>query len=118
MLGEHLNKFIMVYLNNIIIYFNTEKEHEEHVKWVLKKFYEKNILVTVKKCKFYTKKIDFVGFIIKPRQINMDLKKIEAIIEWQNLESVIGLKLFLGFYNYYKRFIVKWLEKTKLFMRM
>ncbi len=48
----------------------------------------------------------------------MDLKKVKAIVEWQNLENVIGLRLFLGFCNYYKRFIMKWLKEIKLFIRM
>ena len=55
----------MVYLGNIIIYLNSEKEHEEYIKWVLKRLYKENILVVIKKCKFYTKKTDFVEFIIK-----------------------------------------------------
>src|SRR6266700_7958662 len=48
----------------------------------------------------------------------MDPKKIKAIVNWQDLESVTGLRLFLGFCNYYRRFIKKWLDKIKLFMRM
>src|SRR6266700_7478200 len=48
----------------------------------------------------------------------MDPKKVEAIVNWQDLENVIGLRLFLGFCNYYKRFINKWLNKIKLFTRM
>jgi type III secretory pathway component EscU len=63
--------------------------------------------VTVKKYKFHTRKTDFVGFIIKLKQISIDLKKIKAIINWQDLESVIELKSFLKFYNYYYRFIIK-----------
>ena len=63
--------------------------------------------VTVKKYKFYIKKTDFIGFIIKLKQISMDLKKIKAIVNWQDLKSVIGLKSFLKFYNYYYRFIAK-----------
>ena len=70
----------MVYLNNIIIYLNSEKEYKEYVEWVLGRLYKENILVVIKKCEFHTKKTDFVGFIIKLRQISMDLKKIEAII--------------------------------------
>ena len=57
--------------------------------------------IIIKKYKFYTKKTNFVGFIIKLGQISIDLKKIKAIINWQDLESIISLKLFLGFYNYY-----------------
>ena len=62
-----MDKFIIAYLNNIIIYLNTEEEHKEHVKWVLKRLYNENIPITVKKYKFYTKKTDFIRFIIKLR---------------------------------------------------
>jgi len=64
-LGEHLDEFVMVYLNDIIIYLNTEKEYKEYVKWVLKRLYDKNIPITIKKCEFYTRKTDFIKFIIK-----------------------------------------------------
>jgi hypothetical protein len=55
----------MAYLDNIIIYLNSVEEHKEYIKWVLRKLYKKNILVVIKKCKFYTRKTDFIGFIIK-----------------------------------------------------
>ena len=57
--------------------------------------------VVIKKCKFFTKKTNFIGFIIKLGYISIDLKKVEAIVNWQELENVIQLRLFLGFYNYY-----------------
>jgi hypothetical protein len=57
----------MAYLNDIIIYLNSEKEYKKYIKWVLRKLYKENMLVTVKKYKFYTKKTDFIGFIIKLR---------------------------------------------------
>ena len=80
MLGEYLDKFVIAYLNNNIIYFNIKKEYKEYIKQVLKKLHEKNIPVIVKKYEFYIKKTDFIGFIIKLRQISMDLKKIKAIV--------------------------------------
>ena len=55
----------MAYLDNIIIYLNSEKEHKEYIKWVLNRLYKENMPVIIKKYKFYTKKTDFVGFIIK-----------------------------------------------------
>jgi ribosome-interacting GTPase 1 len=97
----------MAYLDNIIIYLNSNKEYKKHIKWVLKKLYKENMPVTVKKCKFYTKKTNFIGFIIKLKQISIDLKKIKAIVNWQDLESIIGLKSFLRFCNYYHKFIAK-----------
>src|SRR6266700_1984380 len=75
MLGEYLDNFIIVYFNNIIIYFNSKKEYKEHIKWVLKRLYKENMPIIVKKCEFYIIKTDFVGFIIKLRQISIDLKK-------------------------------------------
>ena len=65
MLGEHLNEFIIIYLNNIIIYSNSKEKYREYIKWVLKKLYKENILIVIKKCEFYIKKTDFIGFIIK-----------------------------------------------------
>jgi ribosome-interacting GTPase 1 len=79
-LGEYLNDFIMAYLDDIIIYLNSVEEHKKHIKWVLKKLYKENMPVTVEKYKFHTRKTNFVGFIIKLRQISMDPKKIKAIV--------------------------------------
>ena len=76
-----MDNFIIVYLNNIIIYLNRKLEYKEYIKWVLKKLYKENILVVIKKYKFYTKKTNFVGFIIKLKQISIDLKKIKVIID-------------------------------------
>jgi hypothetical protein len=70
----------MAYLDNIIIYLNSVEEHKEYIKWILKKLYKENIPVVVKKYKFHTKKTDFIKFIIKLRQISIDLKKIKAIV--------------------------------------
>ena len=57
--------------------------------------------IAIKKYKFYTKKTNFIGFIIKLKQISIDPKKIKATVNWQDLKNIISLKLFLGFYNYY-----------------
>ena len=70
----------MAYLDNIIIYLNSEKEYKEYIKQVLSRLYKENMPVVIKKCKFYTKKINFIGFIIKLKQISMDPKKIKAIV--------------------------------------
>jgi len=106
-LGEHLDKFIMAYLNNIIIYLDSEEEYKEHVKWVLQRLHDKEIPIAIKKCEFYTTKTNFIGFIIKLGHISIDPKKIKAIVNWQDLENVTSLRLFLGFCNYYRRFITK-----------
>ena len=75
-----MDDFIIVYLDDIIIYLNSKKEYKEYIEWVLSRLYKENMPVIIKKCKFHTKKTDFVGFIIKLGQISMDPKKIKAIV--------------------------------------
>ena len=70
----------MVYLDNIIIYSNSKEEYKEYIEQVLERLYKENILVVIKKYKFHTKKTNFIGFIIKLKQISIDLKKIKAIV--------------------------------------
>ena len=74
--------------------------------------------VVIKKCKFFTRKTNFVRFIIKLRKISMDLRKVKAIVSQQELENVIQLRSFLGFCNYYRRFIAQWLKSIKPFIRL
>ena len=77
---EHLDEFIMVYLDNIIIYFNSKEEHFQYVKQVLQRLADKKMLVAIKKYEFHTTKTKFCGFIIELRKLNMDLKKIKVIV--------------------------------------
>ena len=100
-LGEHLNEFIIAYLNNIIIYFNSKEEYFQYIKWVLQRLADKKILIAIKKYKFHTTKTKFCGFIIKLKKLSMDLKKIKTIVNWQELSNITELRSFLGFCNYY-----------------
>ena len=106
MLAEYLDKFVMAYLDNIIIYLNSKKEYCEHVKWVLDQLSKVEIPIVIEKCEFLIKKTNFIGFIIELGRISIDLKKVKAIVNWQNLENVMQLRSFLGFCNYYRRFII------------
>ena len=67
--------------------------------------------VVIKKYKFFTRKTNFIEFIIKRGYISIDPKKVKAIVNWQELENVIQLRSFLGFCNYYQRFIAQQLKK-------
>jgi len=70
----------MAYFNNIIIYLNSKEDYEKHIKWVLQRLYNEEILIAIEKCEFYTTKTDFIGFIIKLGYISINLKKIKAIV--------------------------------------
>ena len=70
----------MVYLNNIIIYLISKEKYRKYIKWVLKRLQEEQMPVVIKKCEFFTRKTNFIEFIIKLGYISMDLKKVEAIV--------------------------------------
>ena len=72
-LGEYLDEFIIAYLNNIIIYFNSKEKYFQYIKWVLQRLADKKMLIAIKKYKFYR-------FIIKLKKLNIDLKKVKAIV--------------------------------------
>ena len=74
-LGEYLDEFIIIYLDNIIIYLDNKKEHFQYVKWVLQRLVDKKMLVAIKKCKFYIIKTEFYRFIIKLKKLSIDLKR-------------------------------------------
>ena len=82
MLGEHLDEFIITYLDDIIIYFNSKEEHFQYVKQVLQRLADKKMPVVIKKNEFHTTKTEFYGFIIKLGKLSIDLKKIKAIVNW------------------------------------
>ena len=80
MLGEYLDKFIIIYLDNIIIYSNSKEEHFQYIKQVLQRLADKKMLVAIKKYKFHTTKTKFYRFIIKLGKLSINLKKIKAIV--------------------------------------
>ena len=76
------------------------------------------MLVAIKKYKFYMTKTKFYRFIIKLKKLSIDLKKIKVIVNWQEPSNITKLRSFLGFCNYYQRFMVMWLKNIKLFTRL
>ena len=81
-LGEHLDEFVIAYLDDIIIYSNSKEEHFKYVEWVLQRLADKKMPVAIKKCEFHTTKTEFYGFIIELGKLSMDLKKIKVIVNW------------------------------------
>ena len=82
---------IQLYLNNIIIYFKTEKEHYKYIKWVLQRLADKRMPVAIKKYKFHITKTKFYRFIIKLGKLSINPKKIKAVLKWQRLSNITEL---------------------------
>jgi hypothetical protein len=104
-LKEYIDNFVIVYLDDILIYSDTLEEHEQHVHQVLETLQAANLLVEPEKCQFHVQEVNFLGHIISPGQIKMDPAKVAAIKEWKVPETVKEVQSFLGLANYYRRFI-------------
>src|SRR5215510_13690239 len=77
-----INKFMVVYLDNIMVFSCMKKEHEQHLKWVMEILRENQLYVSAKKCEFFTHETEYLGHIVGRGQVRMDPAKITAIIDW------------------------------------
>src|SRR5437762_7421274 len=102
---EFLDKFAVAYLDDILIYSNTLEEHILHVRQVLQKLLEHGLFVKLEKCQFSVQEISVLGFVISPQGSSMDSDRISTISDWPVPRSVTDIQVFLGFANFYRRFI-------------
>ncbi|QRV74416.1 Retrotransposable element Tf2 protein [Ceratobasidium sp. AG-Ba] len=98
---------VVVYMDDILIFSEKEEDHAEHVKEVLKILRENNLYAKLSKCEFFVKKVIFLGLVITPEGISMEEEKIKAIMEWGAPRKIKEVQAFLGFVNFYRRFIAK-----------
>jgi hypothetical protein len=104
-LRDSLDTFVVIYLDDILIYSDTLEEHYEHVRSVLQRLKDADLQVKLEKCQFHVQTVEFLGYVISPEGISMDPAKIEAILSWPVPTSVRDIQVFLGFANFYRRFI-------------
>jgi len=89
------------------------KDHHEQTIQVLKQLREKDLFLKPEKCIFNTTEVEYLGFIIKPNEISMDLTKLTGIKDWISPKTVKGVRSFLGFGKFYQRFIGNYAEIAK-----
>ena len=99
------DNFVVVYLNDILIYSNDEQEHVGHVCEVLQRLRANDLHAKPEKCSFHVDSVEYLGVIISPDGVAMDPTKVQAILDWPTLRSIKELQSFLGFTNFYRRFI-------------
>ena len=104
-LFDYLDAFAVVYLDDIVVYSQTLKEHEMHLKKVFHRLREHKLYVKPEKCEFAREQITFLGHKISEGQIRMDERKVQAVIDLPAPTKVTEFRSFLGLANYYRRFI-------------
>jgi hypothetical protein len=111
-LHEYLDVFVVAYLDDILIFSKTLTEHIEHVKKVLDKIKQAKLLIKPGKCEFHKKELKFLGYIVGENGIRMDEDKVRAVLEWPVPQTVKEVQSFLGFANFYRRFIQDYSKVT------
>jgi hypothetical protein len=102
---EYLDKFIQVFIDDILIYSRTTEEHDEHLRLVLQCLQEHKLYGKLSKCSFYQSRIHYLGHVISGEGIAVDPAKVEAIMEWPAPTNVTEVRSFMGLAGYYRRFV-------------
>ena len=117
-LRQHLDVFVTVYLDDIVVYSETLQEHKLHISKVLEALTRADLQVKPEKTEFHKQEIEFLGFIVGKDGIKMDPKKVEAVTTWPTPKSVKDIQSFLGFANFYRRFIKNYSKEAEPLTQM
>jgi hypothetical protein len=122
---EYLDKFVVVFIDNILIFSKTEEEHEKHLRLVLEKLRSNQLYAKFSKCEFWLTEVAFIGHAISTGGVSVDPSKVKDVLNWMPPTNVSKIRNFLGLAGYYRRFIqdfskiaksmTKLLEKNKNF---
>jgi hypothetical protein len=102
---DFLDQFLIVYLDDLLIYSETLEEHKRHVRMVLERLQKAELYLKLSKCEFHKEEVGFLGYIIGPNGVKMDPAKVSAITTWPTPKSVHDICVFLGLANFYRHFI-------------
>jgi hypothetical protein len=100
-----LDQFVVVFIDDILIYSKSKEDHERHLRLVLQVLEEKKLYAKLKKCEFWLDSVAFLGHVISKDGISVDPKKVEAVVEWNRPNNVTEIRSFLGLASYYRRFV-------------
>jgi len=112
-LREFLDVFVTAYIDDILIYSSSLSEHRKHVRMVLERLRDAGLQCDITKCNFHVSEVKYLGLIITRDGIKMDPAKVAAIQEWESPRNIRDVRAFLGFTNFYRRFIAHFSKVVK-----
>ena len=102
---EELDQFVVVFIDDILIYSKSAEEHEQHLRIVLERLRAHELYAKFSKCEFWLQEVAFLGHIITEKGVAVDPSKVEAVLNWKTPTNVSEIRSFLGIARYYRRFI-------------
>jgi hypothetical protein len=100
-----LDKFVVVFIDDILVYSKSTEEHEEHLRVVLQRLRDHQLYAKFSKCEFWINEVPFLGHVISSKGISMEPSKVRDVLDWESPKSVHQVRSFLGLAGYYRRFI-------------
>ena len=102
---KYLDKFVIVFIDDILIYSKTEEDHAEHLRITLEILMKERLYAKFSKCEFWLREVQFLGHVVNHEGIKVDPAKIEAIINWERPKTPTKVRSFMGLAGYYRRFV-------------
>jgi hypothetical protein len=102
---SELDKFVVVFIDDILIYSKSEEEHAHHLRLILQRLRDHQLYAKFSKCAFWLKEVPFLGHVISAEGIAVDPSKVQEVLDWKSTKSVTQIRSFLGLAGYYHRFI-------------
>jgi hypothetical protein len=100
-----LDKFVIVFIDDILIYSENEEDHAEHLRIVLTRLRKHQLYVKFSKCEFWLMTVPFLGHVLSKSEILVDPSKVQEVMDWKSPTIVHEVRSFLGLAGYYRRFI-------------
>jgi hypothetical protein len=115
---EELDRFMVVFIDDILIYLETTEEHEEHLRIVLERLRQQKLYAKFSKCEFWMEKVAFLGHVLSAKRIVVDPSKVESVTKWEQPLNVTDVRSFLAMAGYYRRFIENFSKIAKPMMEL
>jgi hypothetical protein len=110
---EYLDKFVIAFINDVLVYSNDEEEHKEHLCLLLQKLRDHRLYAKLSKCEFWMKQVSFLSHVILGEGICVDSSKIRDMLGWNAPSSVIDSRTSLGLVGYYQKIVEGFSKTTK-----